>query len=389
MLEDELGEVSFAIESWSPELDQTVYESDVFPPLWKYSLTFPIVNFSPLTIVEGIQKLPFTIANAGNNNPLENRWLLRSKENELIERMNESDLIISCGGGFLHDTFGPAFLRHLYTLRIANKLDTPVMMFAQSIGPFNKKCYGEITSSVLDNVDYITVRDLISEEYLAEISVSEPPIEVTADAAFSFTPRQPESEVVSRMETSNSSVGITVRRWKYPSSSKPTAMQKRYRKEMAAYVDHLYSQDVDIYFFNHKRSDAKEARKILDQCTADTQATVLSSDIHPRELKALTGAVDLFVGTRMHSTIFSMAMGTPTISIAYLPKSTDLMNRLELSEFVVDIETVTRDELIQMTKTLRSDPSHTERMIENVEELKMLSRENVSIAEKLIQSNSD
>ncbi|OAQ54138.1 polysaccharide pyruvyl transferase [Natrinema mahii] len=386
-LEENFEEVSFTLESWSPELDQQVYDADVFPPLWRYPVTLPIIRFSPLTILEAGRKIPYTLMNRITGNSVRNSWLLRSKEQELIKRMSDSDLIISCGGGYLHDTYGPAFLRHLYTLSVANSIDTPVMVYAQSIGPFSSEYYGRIAASVLNGTDHITIRDKISQEYLSNIFVTETPIEVTADAAFLLTPRPSEkcSNGLSEIESSDFPVGITVRKWEYPGASDPEFLRKRYRKEMANYIDYLHrTQSADIYFFNHTPEDKREAERILTRCESTPDTTILNPDIHPRELKTMTGAVDLFVGTRMHSTIFSMAMKTPTVSIAYLPKSTDLMERLGLDQFVVDIDEVTGNDLIQMTEMIHTDESYRQKLDEGISKIKKLSGKNAEIAEQLI-----
>lgn len=387
-LRDQLGPISFNIESWHPELDQEIFDAHVYGTLWKYGIIAPYLRISPLAIYEAARKLPLLYFELGGI--WENRiasFLLREEESELLRRMNDSDLILSCGGGFLHDSHGPAFLKHLFSLEIAARLETPVMVYAQSIGPFRSERFARLTSSVLNRVDYITLRDQISETYLAEIGVSAPPCQVTADAAFLLDSEiYRDKTLLEEIQQSKLPIGITVRDWKYPNSEDPSEKRENYREEMARYVDELVvGLDGDIFFFCHTPSDADEARRIMTRSNNRNRMCILDPDIPPRELKYLTGEVDLFIGTRMHSTIFSMGMGTPTISIPYLPKSSDLMSRLELDDLVLKIEDVNHGELMRITRELLSTDKYQSTMGNRVPQMSELAKKNVEIAEKLLR----
>jgi colanic acid/amylovoran biosynthesis protein len=48
--------------------------------------------------------------------------------------------------------------------------------------------------------------------------------------------------------------------------------------------------------------------------------------------------MDLVIGTRMHSNIFSTSRGVPVIPIGYLHKSLGIAQTVGLAEWVIDIE---------------------------------------------------
>ncbi|WP_312907610.1 polysaccharide pyruvyl transferase family protein [Natronosalvus caseinilyticus] len=387
ILEKRIGAISVNIESWHPDQDQDFYNADVFTTLWRYGISAPYIGISPLAIYEAIRKIPLLYSIKYNlSSPLGQEYLLRDQEQELFDRMKKSDLVLSCGGGFLHDSHGPAFLKHLYTLKMATLIDTPVMIYAQSIGPFRKKHYGSLACSVLNEVDYITVRDNISENYLEEIGVTDPPREVTADAAFLLEPTPPENNGILRtIRESEVPIGLTVRDWKYPNSDNPKKMKKQYRKEMSKYADYLQEElSATLFFFNHTPSDVEEAELITNSCDNTSEIHILDSNIPPRQLKYLTGEVELFVGTRMHSTIFSMEMDTPTISIPYLPKSKDLMERLGLKELFIDISQVNSRDLQVLTQNVIEDRTYQMKMSRGIDHLKSLTRRNAEIASSMI-----
>jgi colanic acid/amylovoran biosynthesis protein len=56
----------------------------------------------------------------------------------------------------------------------------------------------------------------------------------------------------------------------------------------------------------------------------------------------------VFVGTRMHSNIFALSQYVPAMAISYLPKTTYIMESLELSDYVVDITIVNTSHLCKL-----------------------------------------
>ena len=62
-------------------------------------------------------------------------------------------------------------------------------------------------------------------------------------------------------------------------------------------------------------------------------------------LKTAYGLMDIFIGTRMHSNIFALGGGVPVIAIAYRHKTQGLMNLLDLSEWVIDIDKIDAQQL--------------------------------------------
>ena len=55
--------------------------------------------------------------------------------------------------------------------------------------------------------------------------------------------------------------------------------------------------------------------------------------------------MDIFIGSRMHSAIFSLVGNVPTIALAYQPKTLGTFNLVGLEEFVLDIRTFQKKDL--------------------------------------------
>ncbi|WP_380677909.1 polysaccharide pyruvyl transferase family protein [Salinigranum sp. GCM10025319] len=385
-LNEEFGEVRYTIESWHP--DEEKIDAEIFDALLKSKNLNSDIGRTYQTFVETLIKSVYLGSSLVKGRPSSNTLLLNSAEKKLIQRLQHSDIILSVGGGYLLDSGGPDFLKHLYTLKIATLVDTPVMMYAQSIGPFTNPVYSRITRSILEDTEYITVRDHVSKKYLSQMGVSSPPVEVTADAAFLLTPEKPELDYgICTRSDQDFCVGLTVRDWNYPNSDRPKQRKQNYRREMSKVVDYVSSEyNSKIFFFSHTPNDVDEANRIIDLSSVNSGVQVLDPDTPPRELKYLTGEMDLFIGTRMHSTIFSMAMGTPTISIAYLPKSIDLMNRLDLDPLVLKIENTDAEEIQEMIKKVLNDSEFQEKMEVGIGQLQSLARKNTEIVRDIIEN---
>ena len=72
----------------------------------------------------------------------------------------------------------------------------------------------------------------------------------------------------------------------------------------------------------------------------------------PALLKALYGHMDIFVATRMHSGIFALTMGIPTLFVGYLHKTRGLVEMLGLEPWFLDIRTMTEADLFDRLEAL-------------------------------------
>jgi len=349
--------VKFLLESWSYKIDRKVYPALVKGSLWNFptavylttksGLPIPLIQFN---LIEGLRKIPVLIDVKYNKRITWTKMLLFDEEREFISFLWDSNIILSCGGGFLHDLEGSThFLRHLYSLYLSTLLPVPTMIYAQSIGPFRNKKYEKVTRKILNKINFITVRDYYSKKYLQKMGVKTPTV-VTADAAFNL-PSASRKELEKYLESycwikeNTFNVGITVREWNLSKTARNS-----YIKAIVTVIKYLMAKyDATVTFFPQTLSDIPLSRKI-SYIVDSGKVHVISDNLHPSVLKSLMGEMDIFIGTRMHSTIFSMSMFVPSISIAYMPKSQDLMKRVKLKALLIDIYKCSSDLLLEKIK---------------------------------------
>lgn len=61
----------------------------------------------------------------------------------------------------------------------------------------------------------------------------------------------------------------------------------------------------------------------------------------------------MFIGSRMHSTIFALAGGTPTIALAYQYKTMGTFKEIGLDNYVLNVEDFDQEDLsVMMSKII-------------------------------------
>ncbi len=120
-------------------------------------------------------------------NPVGCHEFSRSRFKDIVRAIWNSDIVLNGGGGLLQDkTSMKSIVYYLSILFLSEKFHKKSACFAQGIGPINKSLSKLLLRYVLNNADFITVRDKYSENVLRESGVTNKNLFVTADVAFLF-----------------------------------------------------------------------------------------------------------------------------------------------------------------------------------------------------------
>lgn len=323
-----------------------------------------------------------------------NRFLLMSEEKRRrLQPFKDADIVISCGGGYITDNYGgplPLFFV-LYEIFLAIALRKDVMIYSQSIGPFNKKISKLATKYVLNKVKLITCRESISKEVLLNIGVNKPTVFITADPAFYLIPANKkrineilDNEGVIKGKKQNL-IGISLRNWWYPSFSDPDVRHNNYLKIISRVSDYLIKYlNAEIIFIpmdikDTSTDDRVLALEIIHMMDCQKDVKLIRGEYTPEELKGVIGEMDLFIGTRFHSIIFATAMQVPVVSIMYEHKAMGIMKMLNLERYVCDINELDQNELILKINEAWS----------NKDEIRTLLKANLSILKELDLINAN
>ena len=269
---------------------------------------------------------------------------------EIYLAIKNCDLFISGGGGLLQDVTSEKSIRYyLGLIYIAARLGKKIMVYGQGIGPITKKANRALTRAILNRVNVITVRDQQSMEDLKSMGVNRPPMYMTSDPVVTLKPPGSSRgmEVLEKLgvQKDRPVVGFSVRDWKGAEG-----FNEIMARTADSLIEELGFQVVFIPF--HYGEDNRCIMKI--KSIMRNHAYSVDGRLTPGEVLDLMGRMDLMVGVRLHSLIFSAIQGVPLVGISYDPKIDGFLSRLgmkavgsvsdvDLGDLLVEIQRVWAD----------------------------------------------
>ncbi|MGB2783158.1 MAG: polysaccharide pyruvyl transferase CsaB [Atribacterota bacterium] len=253
--------------------------------------------------------------------------------------LQHTNLFISGGGGLLQDSTGKGWsiLYYLGLILLARIAKVPVMIYAQGIGPINKKINKLLIKWILNKVDIITVRDNPSKKLLNNLGVSSPSIYVNSDPVFLLKKKNINHIIdnhpyIQELIYSDDRplIGISIREHKNNGSD-----SERIFAQAADYLIENYKAKIIFLPFKFDE-DVQSSEKILS--LMKNKADILKIKLEPEELLSVLSRFSLVVGVRLHSIIFSSMANIPFIAFNYDPKVKHFVEDLGLSELLLDID---------------------------------------------------
>lgn len=306
----------------------------------------------------------------------------RANPFSLAKAFGRTGMLISGGGNLVQDvTSFQSMLYYTGLMKYAVCKGVKVMLYANGIGPLERKISRKIAASILDETDAITVREPKSLEILRELGVTKPYLAITADPVMRLDP--PGESYVNAVFTRHGipaegkKVVFSVRPWK--------GLEEKYIPIFAQIADYLYERQhlMPVFIPLNAKKDTKISRDIMNEMKY--HAVLVEDENSVMNLMSITGEAELVIGMRLHSLIYASVSRTPAIGIVYDPK---VRNFIELTEqedggMVGDISlegiTAIADKIIK----------HRDEYIKclgrNIEKLKKLSVKNAEIAIRLIE----
>ena len=326
------------------------------------------------------------------------KFLPIPKKNKLLlELYQKADVVISCSGGRLGGKKFSTIYDTLIPIYFAKKLGKKVFVCAQSVEPFQSNFIRNITKFVLNKVDLISVREEISLNVLNSLNIKTPKY-LTADLAFLL---DPESEASAKLlldkagvpANGKTKIGITITNWRV-SESEPKNIQ--FVNIIKESLEKLLEEKVIIVFFPQviflKKEDdrilSNELRSKINPALRDN-VFVLDGNYSPHQLKAMMGNMDVFIGKRLHSCIFALSMNVPSIVIGYEKKAWGIMKMLDNEDFVVDVNSMTADQLVDLVKKLLLEKKQiSKHLSQKIPQIKKEAMRNGDLLEKLLKKQT-
>lgn len=271
----------------------------------------------------------------------------------LLRAYTQADIVVSKPGGFLYSSGrGMSFIIAVYTLALALLAGKPVYMLPQSIGPLSHHWECVLLKWVLNRVRIVMVREPVSLRQLQACGLSPSRCYLLPDMAFAFSGAPPsfaekwlQAQGI-KDDRGEPLLGMTVLNW--GAQNPRFQLQAEYEAACATaarfFVEHYGGK---VFLFPQvwgpldSQDDRVPARRIADQLADLTGSIFMIEDpLPPDLLKSVYGLMDLFIGTRMHSNIFALSQGVPTIAIGYQHKTWGIIQMMGLERWHIDIQQV-------------------------------------------------
>ncbi|UXH43194.1 polysaccharide pyruvyl transferase family protein [Rossellomorea vietnamensis] len=278
-----------------------------------------------------------------------------SKNSKHAEIIKESDVVISVGGGYLYSSrrgpLGIGLLNSLFHIWLAQKMSKKTIAFPQSVGPLNYSIDKLIVKKVLRKVDTFISRENITTNLLENLGLSN--VIQIPDIGFTLPKKELGSEF-KQFRADQINVGLTLLDWRFAKENSSEKDIDLYINKVSEACNLLLKEYKNCHFYifpqvtvGENDSDLIVSKKLNAKLGATNSSIVNLDKIEnfPEFLVDLYGDMDMFIGSRMHSTIFALAGGTPTIALAYQYKTIGTFKDMGLEKYTLKVDDFSVDDL--------------------------------------------
>lgn len=236
-----------------------------------------------------------------------NRWDIKQVANAI----KQSDGLISGGGSLLQDKTGiKSIIYYTGVMFLANFYKKKLFIYAQGIGPIDRKMGQRLTKIALNRAEAITVRDGASRNFLQQIGVKKE-IDIVPDPVLGIVADDFHCRWMNEQAFSKRVIAISVRDWE---SSFP------FEQPLIMALRDIIKLGYELVFLPmHGKLDEHASKRIVEQLD-ETHCYIAPHDLSIEEKIALLKQCDLTIGMRLHALIFSAVVGTPFLALSYDPK---------------------------------------------------------------------
>lgn len=337
-LGDRLGDVEFTLLSMYPREDaaQNHYDNLQIVAAGPRQLGVTIN-----TLALAYRVLPFL------------RGTLR-KNSKAIRALTESSVLLDQGGITFTDGREKFLLYNVASILPALNTKTPVFKCAQAVGPFRNPVNRWASKTFLPKVKTLVTRGRITHEFAEGLGLKN--LYAGADYAFSLEMSGTEADEVSAhvdlsFFDSGDVVGVC------PSvvlQKKVDAAGGDYAAQIVGFIEHLQAQGRKVLLVPHSvrtgtdkthNNDLPLCRDIHQRLSASKDVLFVDRELSSQQLRYLIGRCGLFVASRFHAMVSSLAMAVPTLVIGWSHKYREVLEMFELEEWAFGHDQLTPEHL--------------------------------------------
>lgn len=278
----------------------------------------------------------------------------------LFEAYHDADLVVAVSGNqfFSSGRYGWPLLAIAMSVQLAKVFKKPVYIMPQSIGPFRSWWEKLLLRRSYSTARKIFIRDFQSLHLAGEVKLPSSRVQYVPDPAFTLKVAS-DSEAQAILEKYGYkrgmlTIGVTV------IASMPSYLNQQQITNYYAVVASSLSElarkcDLDVFFFHQvigpsNQEDDRIATSIVTHLMSISpeRIHVIEDILKPDLLKACYGRMDIFLASRLHSGIFSLSMGIPTVFIGYLSKTRGILEALGIENNILELGELSQERLFIM-----------------------------------------
>jgi polysaccharide pyruvyl transferase WcaK-like protein/glycosyltransferase involved in cell wall biosynthesis len=286
-------------------------------------------------------------------------WLGTRTDNSSVE-FHSCDAFFVCGGGYLYSSPSQLVSRQLFlhavNILAALKTGKPVLSFPMSWGPIRKKVDKWICKRLASSMPILVTRGVESNELLASWGVAEKVVSLP-DVVIAASELLPGVKLWRETTRRTGSLGIAPIDWGFDRKVSTKNMESYLSKLVTLGKEWCQGEGRSITVFPQVEVDGSDDDRIVSHRLItrlrDAGLTCqIAEDLHWSDYWKEVAAQEVFVGCRMHSCIFAMVCGIPTVGLGYQPKFRELFEQLGWPERSHLIDSFSPCDVAAQLKTL-------------------------------------
>lgn len=317
------------------------------------------------------------------------------RKHDATRAILEADVLLDQGGITFVDGREKFLIYNVASILPALNLKTPVVKCAQALGPFKNPINRLAAKIYLPKMRAIVSRGAITHEYLETLNLDN----VTAGADYAFSLDLTKDETASAKKKFSKPANFSDRT--IVGLSPSVVMQKKidakggdYAQEMIDFVNYLTGAGYGVVLVPHSvrsntdkthNNDMPLCKTIYSEIKDEQQVMFLDEELSSQELRYWIGETDIFVASRFHAMVSSLATSVPTLVIGWSHKYKEVLDMFELSEWAFGGDKLSHAHLVNEFNRLVENKKKVEaRLKKHLPEVKKRSAVQVDVIKEVV-----
>ncbi|EOZ93862.1 putative polysaccharide pyruvyl transferase [Indibacter alkaliphilus LW1] len=254
--------------------------------------------------------------------------------------INQTKAFISAGGSVFHSELQVTNPKYYALQKKLKDNNFKIGAIGVSIGPFKSKVAEKSITEYLKKLDFLTVRDKSSYEYVKSLDLSCKPVE-----SFDMAALLPSIYVIEKYKNYKKTIGISLC---YSERFTKGNIQNEIKriKRLSELIQQLDKNDNLHFKFivingNQRNGDRELTLKTIKEANFKNTFEVVEYNSETKVMWQSIASCDFMLSTRLHGAIFACFAQTPFMLVEYHKKCSDFLEDVGYNENlrVFDMET--------------------------------------------------